>query len=711
MPFFPGTPESLLERSDSKNPLTTCRGITSSGRPCRRPITITSSESSPTSRPKPTTLRVDDPSDEDLYCWQHKEQASASAKSSPGPGASHTPILEQRTSVDELADRLNLISTTPTKPTKPAKRAKPVKMEKSYGYDDRPHNGYANGYADTGGRRPPPSGAAGPKPMTRIPFLCCWIPVADETPTATRPVPLPVQPASRPPPRSGGRKMGNPDPYYEPPVPGRQSGNAYQRPMDGGDNLDGYYSSRNSGRNGGHRRAAVPPGVMKRRADNGSLPEPYPLSQTTPPSRRRQERPHHDGGFDSDSDCGGPRRINPPNSLHPMSRKQPRPPRHSDDRSRPDDYLTDSEQPAPHSLSGGGGRRKPVGYSMDGGDTTEDRRPSGGRIGTQELTPPDSGRASREHRTHSPSPSPSRPPPSISGPPAGRGSRSASATSQSRHQHLDLIRMDLLPLRTIAALTSELAKPVSEGKAGYIYIYFKMPEPATPASEAASAFLADPTTQSLSNARRLGKLLAFFAKGTKDEPQDSNRVALKIGRTDNIQKRMNQWDRQCGDEISLIAWYPELSSAGPSMLPCKVPHPARVEKLIHLELKGLNMWAGNNKMCRCGTQHREWFEVDASRQAGEELDEVVQRWVKMDLDEADAQGQGQGQGPQRPPLPGGAATAPGPGAAEGRRKDHRGPSVSDVFPSTRRPVSDQPPVAEPRRKDREPRLGNGIPRL
>ncbi|KAJ4302020.1 hypothetical protein N0V88_002153 [Collariella sp. IMI 366227] len=110
MPFYANTPESRLGRSDSKNPSTTCRGITSSGRPCRRPIAAT--ETSPSSYLKP--IRDDDPTDENLYCWQHKDQASVSAKSSPGPRMSHTPILEERTSIDTLAERLGLMRTQTT---------------------------------------------------------------------------------------------------------------------------------------------------------------------------------------------------------------------------------------------------------------------------------------------------------------------------------------------------------------------------------------------------------------------------------------------------------------------------------------------------------------------------------------------------------------------------------------------------------------------
>ena len=118
MPFVANTPESLLGRADSKNPSVTCRGITSSGRPCRRPLARPAQQQQPPSsagslllprRRGAQQLQQDDPSDERLYCWQHKDQALQSARSSPGPRGAATPILEERTSLDTLADRLGIV--------------------------------------------------------------------------------------------------------------------------------------------------------------------------------------------------------------------------------------------------------------------------------------------------------------------------------------------------------------------------------------------------------------------------------------------------------------------------------------------------------------------------------------------------------------------------------------------------------------------------
>lgn len=132
MSAFANTPELRIDRSDSKNPATTCRGITSSGRPCRNAIRTAGQQATVSKR---TKLRVDNPADESLYCWQHKDQASISAHSSPGPRRGNTPILEERTSIDTLADRLGLIDINDT----PQKRPKPQRHNAEIASGYRPH--------------------------------------------------------------------------------------------------------------------------------------------------------------------------------------------------------------------------------------------------------------------------------------------------------------------------------------------------------------------------------------------------------------------------------------------------------------------------------------------------------------------------------------------------------------------------------------------
>ncbi|KAI2602465.1 DUF1766-domain-containing protein [Hypoxylon sp. NC1633] len=200
MPFIPNTPESLLGRSDSKNPATTCRGITAGGRPCRRAL-----NSSPASSPAATRtkfrLRVDDPSNPDLYCWQHKDQASSSARSSPGPRTNVTPILETRESLETLIDRLGIVEAQRQgrKPTyKTAKPARPAKQPAK-------HSGSRNDekITQSGNAHTAPPAKQKPKAKKRVSFCCFTISDVEDRPTRPQPRPIQTAPAkpvsSRPP--------------------------------------------------------------------------------------------------------------------------------------------------------------------------------------------------------------------------------------------------------------------------------------------------------------------------------------------------------------------------------------------------------------------------------------------------------------------------------------------------------------------------------
>ncbi|KAK4446829.1 DUF1766-domain-containing protein [Podospora aff. communis PSN243] len=425
MPFFANTPESRIDRSDSKNPSTTCRGITFSGRPCRRPVAAANDSPTPPPRMKRANLRVDDPSDESLYCWQHKEQASLSAKSSPGPKTTNTPILEERTSIDTLADRLGLINTKSDKAPK--------------------HNAGRHGAA--AGGKPRPTKMARPKPQKSELHFCCFRVPIEEVAPPPRPKPHPVQPAT----------------------------------------------------------------------------------VSTPPSKP------------------GKKPANP--------------------------YLT-------------------------------------------------------------PTPSPSRPRPSYSSPSPGH--RRPSTASQTG-QYMALIPQSASP-QTASLLLAELAKPVSQqDEPGYIYIFWltSESEPSTPAAEAARSLLSPPTPTRPRNGRRPSDVLAEMAsipngstnRGLGGSGAKNKKILLKIGRATNVQRRLNEWQRQCGYNLSLIRYYPYVPSASPAAAPRKIPHSHKVERLVHIELTGLGMRVADREKCSaCGREHREWFEVGASRQAVADVDEVVRRW-------------------------------------------------------------------------------------
>jgi hypothetical protein len=178
-----------------------------------------------------------------------------------------------------------------------------------------------------------------------------------------------------------------------------------------------------------------------------------------------------------------------------------------------------------------------------------------------------------------------------------------------------------------------MAKPFSEhDDEGYIYIFWLTPEtlPSTPPSEAAPSLLAPPTRQA--GQRRTSDVINNFASNI----HGSNRktILLKIGRAQNVQRRLNQWTRQCGYNLSLIRYYPYLSSTisstsinEPPKTPRKVANIHKVERLIHIELQGKRA-VGYGKCGTCGKEHKEWFEVEASRNGVKAVDEVVRRWVE-----------------------------------------------------------------------------------
>ena len=392
MPFYANTPEARLGRADSKNPSTTCRGITSGGRPCRRPL---SGDDEPPAKSRLRPANTDNLADESLYCWQHKDQASASAQSTPGPKLSHTPILEGRSSIDTLAERLGLVRTQSQKPQRPW------------------------------GSGNPSSNTARPK--TTSTFCCCFsLPSFDEVELPPRPKPYPVQPAST------------------------------------------------------------------------------------------------------------------------------------------------SHRP--------GGKKK----------------------------------------------------------------------SSNRRKASSLIPEDL-PEETTAQLVAELEKTVSQqDEAGYIYIFWLTPESeaATPPAEAARSLLSPPSTSD--RGRRPSDMLSTFARlaiGDDDNNSQDGQgqqgshsgnkkktILLKIGRATNVQRRLNEWQRQCGYNLSLIRYYPYVPSSSPgSAVPRKIPHSHKVERLVHIELTGRGLRVADREKCEaCGREHREWFEVEASRSAVADVDEVVRRWSDWD---------------------------------------------------------------------------------
>ncbi|KAK5077311.1 hypothetical protein LTR64_005206 [Lithohypha guttulata] len=205
-------------------------------------------------------------------------------------------------------------------------------------------------------------------------------------------------------------------------------------------------------------------------------------------------------------------------------------------------------------------------------------------------------------------------------------------------QHLDL--------PTTSTLLAELAKPFAkDDEAGYIYIFWLTPttENSTPDDDVASTILdgdidyqhtsrnRSTITPSTDPRRKRATQLDRYASVRKNNNSaNPPKILLKIGRAQNVHRRMTQWTKQCNQNITLVRYYPHYASeAADPRSPdgARVPHVNRVERLVHLELRGLGM--GVSKVCEdCGREHKEWFEVEATRAGLKGVDECVRRWVR-----------------------------------------------------------------------------------
>ena len=254
---------------------------------------------------------------------------------------------------------------------------------------------------------------------------------------------------------------------------------------------------------------------------------------------------------------------------------------------------------------------------------------------------------------------PNKPSSNFLSPTPGRPSTSSQTPSHvsQTSQYLSLIPPDAPP-QTASQLMAELAKPLSQqDEAGYIYIFWLTPEselssaPAQTArtfldKESSRSFLEPPTpARPNGKERRPSDVLSSFADqattiGTRSPTTTRSRglssgdekktLLLKIGRANNVQRRMNEWKRQCGYDLSLVRFYPYVQS-GSGLEPRKMPHSHKVEKLIHLELGGLGMRISDRGACEaCGREHKEWFEVEASKEGVMRVDEAIRRWTDWD---------------------------------------------------------------------------------
>lgn len=251
-----------------------------------------------------------------------------------------------------------------------------------------------------------------------------------------------------------------------------------------------------------------------------------------------------------------------------------------------------------------------------------------------------------------------------------KAARPLNKTSRRESETTALLRYipPTLSPQLTSTLLAELSKPISpHDDEGYIYIFWLTPDSLGPApSSAASTLLTPPSRPD--QGRRTSDVLRQYsvkrpqhprADGTRQRsassssPPEADTILLKIGRANNVHRRMNEWTRQCGYSLSLVRYYPYVPStpsptpspqtspahsrrpSAPNARPAdplrrvsegvrKVPHAMRVERLIHLELGAQRVM---KKCDACGKEHREWFEVEANREGVKKVDEVVKRWV------------------------------------------------------------------------------------
>ncbi|KAK5942124.1 hypothetical protein PMZ80_006078 [Knufia obscura] len=502
MAFQGLTPEALVDRTDSKNPATTCKGLTSSGRPCRRGIGCTPG-GSPAPSPGNSPAKYVDTNGvvailnqgdaAAFFCWQHKDQAeNLVAKVRQERRKTKIMPLHERSSIDTLAEKVGVLDLD-AEVNKPERNAK---------------------HGSGGDARRKKRRETLPQEWQNVQGPLMTLPedvVHEAMATPTKP-------------------------------PHRRT--TYKQERYGRSNVKASWS------------CCI-------RSDDD-------YNDDGPPARRRERH----------------------EQRPPSSQTQPQ-----------------SNRPVSHGS-------RPTAVTQ----TQMQERPA--------ATP---------HR-HSQQLTPTRPPP--------RPAAHPSSPHTQTQNFLSLIPPHLNP-NTTSALLSELSKPFAkDDEAGYIYIFWLTPasEDSTPDDDLASTILdgdldyqdnfrasaysdSRPRTTTARNRARALDRYASVKKHDREPPK----ILLKIGRAQNVHRRMTQWTKQCNQNITLVRYYPHYASAaadprGPGG--AKVPHVNKVERLVHLELRGLGMGKEAEKCADCGREHREWFEVPATRDGLRGVDGVVRRWVQ-----------------------------------------------------------------------------------
>ncbi|CAZ82899.1 unnamed protein product [Tuber melanosporum] len=249
---------------------------------------------------------------------------------------------------------------------------------------------------------------------------------------------------------------------------------------------------------------------------------------------------------------------------------------------------------------------------------------------------------------------------------------------------------------TAQCLEQELAKPFSDrDEPGYIYMFWLSDSPISPQPTPAST--PNSTPKKSGGHSRQGNASDALRKVVKDSesaPQ-GQRILLKIGRTNNVQRRLHQWSTQCGYNLSLIRFYPHISASSPGsatpkattealnkQVGKKVPNSHRIERLIHIELGDNPENRPEIKCDVCKKTHKEWFSVPATRAGLQGVDEVVKKWIEYGEKSAMVTGGGASMA-QAPRIP---KVTPSKSAASPPRKEETPKSA------TKRPTLQSAPA-------------------
>ncbi|KAJ6606712.1 hypothetical protein B0H10DRAFT_1956876 [Mycena sp. CBHHK59/15] len=124
---------------------------------------------------------------------------------------------------------------------------------------------------------------------------------------------------------------------------------------------------------------------------------------------------------------------------------------------------------------------------------------------------------------------------------------------------------------------------------------------------------------------RCGKVYAFtIGDLVADPPNRRTRRAwerdiakiVKVGRTNNIVRRAREWRKQCPGQVQIWQWYYETRYA------------AKLEQLVHLDLKAMGAWTGAYVCDFCPVRHREKFYLEVIGGL-EGLAQIIEKWLRF----------------------------------------------------------------------------------